>query len=132
MKKSELQQIIREEITKMLNGDINESMDKDNYKKITDAVNNYKQDINKALVEGSDHRYWKIQVLPNYDNFIGGFNLQATATDAVDRNIVLGKYEIRKTIDSVKKLPFVSKAKVSSAYNTKMLTVISIGLKMKK
>jgi hypothetical protein len=131
MKKSELRQIIKEEINKILEGNINESMDNDDYKKITDAVNNYKQDINEALKTGTGHRYWKIQVLPSYDNLIGGYNLQATAVDVVDRNYVLDKYIIRNAINSVKKLPFVSKAKVSPAYNTKMLTVISIGLKIK-
>ena len=111
---------------------VNEAMNKDDYKKITDAVNNYKQDINKALEKGTGHRYWKIEVLPSYDNKIGGFNLHATAVNVVGRDTVLEKYEIREAIDSVKKLPFVSKAKVSTAYNKKMLTVISIGLKIKK
>ena len=110
---------------------VNEGMNKDDYKKITDAVNNYKQDINKALEKGASHGYWKIQVLPSYDNKIGGYNLQATAVNVVGRDTVLEKYEIRGAINSVKKLPFVSKARVSPAYNTKMLTVISIGLKIK-
>jgi hypothetical protein len=131
MKLNELRKIIREEINSILNGNVNESMNKDDYKKITDAVNNYKQDIKKALEKGTNWGYWKIQVLPSYDTFIGGFNLQATAVDVAGRDHVLDKYRIRGAIDSVKKLPFVSKAKVSAAYNTKMLTVISIGLKIK-
>ena len=108
-----------------------EKMDKDDYKKITDAVNNYKQDIKKALENSTGHRYWKIQVLPSYDNKIGGFNLQAAAVDVVDQVSVLEKEKVRSAIYGVKKLPFISKAKVSPAYNKNMLTVIAIGLKIK-
>lgn len=106
-----------------------EKMRKDDYKKITNAVNHYKRDIIEALKKGADHRYWRIQVLPSYDNKIGGFNLQAAAVDVVDNALVLEKEKVRSAIYSVKKLPFVSKAKVSPAYNKNMLTVIAIGLK---
>ena len=45
--------------------------------------------------------------------------------------MTLDKFQVRRAIDAVKKLPFVSKVKISPKYNQKYLTVLAIGLKIK-
>jgi hypothetical protein len=109
---------------------VNESMNQSDYKKVVDAVEAHKKDIKDALYKATDHMYWKIDVLPSYDNKIGGYNLHAISTNVVDQNTVIDDANVKRAIDNVKKLPFVSKAGRSSSYNKKMLTAIAIGLKI--
>ena len=106
-------------------------MNKEDYTKVVDAVDAHKKDIKDALYKATGHRYWKIEVLPSYDNLIGGYNLQAIANDVVDRDHVLNNDDVKWAISSIKKLPFVSKSKRSPAYNKKYVTAIAIGLKIK-
>jgi hypothetical protein len=107
-------------------------MNKEDYEKVVDAVDAHKKDIKDALYKATGHMYWKIGVLPSYDNRIGGYNLQAIATDVVGRNHVLDDTDIKWAISSIKKLPFVSKSKRSPVYNKKYVTAIAIGLKIKQ
>lgn len=100
------------------------------YKKIIDAVESYEKDIKSTLYDKSGHRYWKIEVLPEYDNKIGGYNLNATAVGVTGRDEVVDKYIISSALKAVRTLPFVSKAKHSNVYNKKMVSVIAIGLKL--
>ena len=110
---------------------INESISPGNYKKIIDAVESYEKDIKSTLYDKSlGHRYWKIEVLPDYDNKIGGYNLNATAVGVTGRDEVVDKYIISSALKAVRTLPFVSKAKHSNVYNKKMVSVIAIGLKL--
>ena len=108
-----------------------EGMSQEDLDKVTSMFETHKRELKDALYKGSDHMYWNVEVLPAYDNVIGGYNLQAFATDVVDRNTTLDKFQVKRAIDAVKKLPFVSKARISPAYNKKYLTVIAIGLKIK-
>jgi len=108
---------------------VNESISREDYKKVVDAVASRKKDIKDALGKSS-HRYWKIEVLPDYDNKIGGYNLQATAVGVTGRDEIVDKNAIRSALKTVRALPFVSKAKQSNAYNKKMVSVIAIGLKL--
>ena len=101
---------------------------KDDYKKVVDVVNAHKKDIKDALFDGPSHRYWKIEVLPDYDNKIGGYNLNATAVGVTGIDEVVDNIDIRSALTSVKALPFVSKAKQSNVYNKKMVSVIVIGI----
>ena len=110
---------------------VNESMSKEDYEKVVDAVDAHKKDIKDALYKATGHRYWKIDVLPDYDNRIGGYNLEALSVDVVDRDHTLDNADVKWAISSVKKLPFVSKAKRSPVYNKKYVTAIAIGLKIK-
>jgi len=109
---------------------VNESMSREDYKKVVDAVDAHKKEIKDDLYKATGHMYWKIQALPSYDNKIGGYNLTATATDLAERNHVLDKFDVKRAISSVKKLPFVSKSKRSPAYAKEYVTAISIGLKL--
>tara|TARA_R110000796_G_scaffold214683_1_gene330622 strand:- start:1091 stop:1474 length:384 start_codon:yes stop_codon:yes gene_type:complete len=123
---SEFRKLIRDEIRK----ELNEASSRSDLAKITSIFKTHKKDIEDALYKGSGHRYWKLEVLPEWDNTIGGYNLQATATGVTDRNTVLeSTNDIKRAIREVKALPFVSKAMVSRRYNKKMMTVIAIGLK---
>ena len=126
MKKSELQQIIKEEISKVLK----ESMSNEDYEKIVDFTEQHEKEIKDTLYKASNHRYWNLEILPQYDNQINGYNIRATAVNPAGNNIVLDDPEVERAISNIRKLPFVSKAKVSPAYNKKMLTVIVIGLKI--
>ena len=110
---------------------VDESMSSEDYDKIKSAVDIHKGEISLALDNLIGHRYWNIQVLPEWDNIIGGFNLNATATNVVGKDTVLDPFDIRFAIRGIKKLPFVSKAKISPRYHKKMLSVIAIGLKIK-
>ena len=105
-------------------------MNREDYTKVVDTVGTHKNDINDALGKSS-HRYWKIEVLPDYDNKIGGYNLNATAVGVTGRDEVVDKYIISSALKAVRTLPFVSKAKHSNVYNKKMVSVIAIGLKIK-
>ena len=109
---------------------LNESMDQSDYKKVVDAVDAHKKDIKDDLYKATGHMYWKIDVLPSYDNKIGGYNLQAISSDVVDRDYVIDAAAVKRAINSVKKLPFVSKARRSPVYNKNMVTAIAIGLKI--
>jgi hypothetical protein len=113
---------------------LNETMSKEDYDKINDVFEAHKKEIEDALYKGSDHRDWKLIVLPKYDNVIGGYNIQATAVTGFfnEKDFFIEKSSLKAAISSVKKLPFVSKAMPSRAYNQKMITVIAIGLKIKK
>lgn len=106
-------------------------MNREDYTKVVVAVNDRKKDIKNALYDKSNHRYWKIEVLPDYDNKIGGYNLQATAVGVTGRDEVVDKSVIRSALKTVRALPFVSKVKQSNVYNKKMVSVIAIGLKIK-
>jgi len=109
---------------------LNESMGQSDYKKIIDSVDAHKKDIEAALYKATGNRYWRIEVLPIYDNKLGGYNLHAISTSVVDRDYVLEADSVKRAIDSVRKLPFVSKAKRSISYNKNMVTAIAIGLKI--
>jgi hypothetical protein len=105
-------------------------MNREDYTKVVDTVGTHKNDINDALGKSS-HRYWKIEVLPDYDNKIGGYNLHATAVGVTGIDEFVDNIDIRSALKTVRALPFVSKAKQSNAYNKKMVSVIAIGLKIK-
>jgi hypothetical protein len=109
---------------------LNESIDQSDYKKIVDAVDAHKKDIKAALYKATAHMYWRIEVLPIYDNKIGGYNLHAFATTVAGLDNTIDDVNIKRAIDSVRKLPFVSKAKRSNMYNKNMITAIAIGLKI--
>lgn len=120
---------IREEISNVLK----ESMNDEDYKKIVDFAEQHEKEIKDTLYKASNHRYWDLEILPKYDNKIGGYNIHATAVNVVGtRKIVLDDLDVKRATYNTRKLPFVSKAKVSPAYNKKMLTVIAIGLKIKQ
>jgi hypothetical protein len=108
---------------------VNESINDEDYNKILDVLKTHEKEIKDALYKGADHGYWKLEVLPKYDNVIGGYNIQAIAVDVFGRNTVIESFDTKATISKVKALPFVSKVMVSRAYNKKYLTVIAIGLK---
>jgi len=127
MKKSEFRKLIREEISKVLK----ESMSDEDYKKIVDFTEQHEKEIKDTLYKASNHRYWNLEILPKYDNQINGYNIRATAVNVVGTHkIVLDDLDVKRATYNIRKLPFVSKAKVSPAYNKKMLTVIVIGLKI--
>ena len=100
-------------------------------KNILNFVKNQHTVIQWALYSNTGHMYWKIQVLPSYDNKIGGYNLQIFASDVVNRNLTLDRLSIGKAKSALKELPFISKVRVSPVYNSKLLTVLSVGLKAK-
>lgn len=109
---------------------INESsMSIEDHKKIKNFLNDHRSEIETQLGKSSEHIYWNVEVLPEYDNIIGGYNLQAIAVDVVDRNHVLDNSQIKDAIYDIKKLPFVSKVKVSPKYNKTYVSCIAIGLK---
>jgi hypothetical protein len=107
------------------------NVSREEYKKIVDVLNNNEKEIKSTLRKSSDHSYWKLEVLPSYDNVLGGYNISATATDVVGRTIVIDNSSIKGAKLGLKKLPIISKVKISPKYNKKMLTVIAIGLNPK-
>jgi len=123
MKKSELRQLIKEEISKVLK----ESMSNEDYEKIVELYEQHKEEIEDTLREASYHGYWKLEILPQYDNQINGYNIRATAVNPAGNNIVLDDLDVERAISKIEELPFVSKAGVSSTYIKEMSTVIVIG-----
>ncbi len=104
------------------------------YDRINNAFETHKKEIKDALTKGSRNEgiNWDIEVLPKYDNKIGGYNLQAFAVDKFTKHKhVLDSHRIKDAIREVKALPFVSKASVSRSYRKDMVTAIAIGLKIK-
>ena len=105
------------------------------YARINDAFETHKKEIKDALIKGSRHEgiNWDIKVLPEYDNKIGGYNIQAIAIDIFTKHEhVLDSRRTKDAIREVKALPFVNKASVSRSYRKDMVTAIAIGLKIKQ
>ena len=101
-----------------------------NYSKVKNVVDQIQKEI-QNLVYQKTGQYCNIQINPDYDNVIGGYNFQVFATNVVNRHIVLDKSKISNFKETLKEVKGIKRVKMSPAYNQKMLTVFSVGLDKK-